>query len=200
MDQADGNTTKDRLSLCLSDVLLQLDEPVGHVIEGMSELAEFIGRVDSHTLFEMAARERARSARQREDWIDEAAAPEIADDQHRQQRKRDRDFKLSLQRNRNREGFRLWLFDDDGPAQRWDGRAYAQYGTACIGVFSVRGAVRFSTVQQFDQRMRRHLVPARDTGLLIRVAVREKLTFTRDHGRIASVSDADAIHHPPEFL
>src|SRR5437868_15318613 len=50
MDQADGNTTKDRLSLCLSDVLLQLDEPVGHVIEGMSELAEFIGRVDSHTL------------------------------------------------------------------------------------------------------------------------------------------------------
>src|SRR5258705_13105738 len=48
--------------------------------------------------------------------------------------------------------------------------------------------------------MGRHLVATRNTRFLVRITMREKLTFTRDDGRITSGPDADAIHHPPEFL
>ena len=42
VDEAGGDAAEHHLALLLADVLLQLDQPIGHRVEGVAELADFV--------------------------------------------------------------------------------------------------------------------------------------------------------------
>ena len=54
VDQAGGDAAEHRLALLALDVLLQLDEPVGHRVERVAELAELVAGVDVDARVELA--------------------------------------------------------------------------------------------------------------------------------------------------
>ena len=103
MHQADRHAAEHRLTFLLPDVFLQLDEPVRHVVEGFTELSEFVLRFDDDPLFEVPCGEGACPAHQGEDRVYEAAPPEVAEDQHCQQRRGNGERQLPLQGDRDGE-------------------------------------------------------------------------------------------------
>src|SRR5512138_821306 len=96
VDEADRDTPERSLPLFLADIFLQLDEPIRHVVEGVAELPELVGGRDGDSFVEIACGERACSASKGQDGVDEAATPEIADSEHREQGESDGDFELTL--------------------------------------------------------------------------------------------------------
>src|SRR3989440_6574403 len=111
VDEAARDAAEHRLPLFLSNVFLQLDEPVRHVVEGVAQLSQLVGRIDDDALFEVTAGEGPCSARKREDRIDEASAPVISGQQHCKESEGDRDAELPLQRDGNGKSLRLRLLD-----------------------------------------------------------------------------------------
>src|SRR5262245_38980938 len=171
VNEADGDAPEGGLSLLFSDVLLQLNESVRHVVERVAELAEFVSGRDLDSFTEVACGELAGSASEGEDRIDEAPAPEIADGEHREQCQSDRDFELALQREWNRNCLCLSLFDDDRPTERRDLCRDAKNRSASIRVFGRADLIAASTIRELDQRMIEHRVATCDSRLCVRVAV-----------------------------
>ena len=88
VEEARRDPAEHGLPLLPLHVLLQLDEAVGHRVEGVAELAEFVLAVDRDARIELALGDRSRAALKREDRRDELAAEERARDDHDQQRRR----------------------------------------------------------------------------------------------------------------
>src|SRR5262245_12963267 len=126
VNEADGDAPEGGLSLLFSDVLLQLNESVRHVVERVAELAEFVSGRHLDSFTEVACGELAGSASEGHDRIDEAPAPEIADGEHREQCQSDRDFELALKRDRNGKCLGLRLLHDYGPIEQWNARGDAE--------------------------------------------------------------------------
>ena len=78
VDEAGGDAAEHRLALLPLDVLLQLDQLVGHRVERLAELGELVAGPDVHAFLEVARREGLGAALQREDRRDELAAEEVA--------------------------------------------------------------------------------------------------------------------------
>ena len=97
VDEAGGDAAEHRLPLLALDVLLQLDEAVGHRVEGVAELAELVAGADVDARVELAGGDALRAALQREDRRDERPPEEIADGDHDEQRDRDRRHELALE-------------------------------------------------------------------------------------------------------
>ncbi len=117
VDQAGRDLPEHRLPLLLSDVLLQLHEPVGHRVEGVAELPDLVAPRHGDPLVHAPVRNRPRRARQREDARDERAAPDRSHDDRAEQRETDRDEQLPLQPVQHAVGLRRRLLDDDDPGQ-----------------------------------------------------------------------------------
>ena len=62
MDQAGGHPAEHRLALLPLDVLLQLDEPVGHRVERVAEVAELVAAADVDARVELAGGDVVRAA------------------------------------------------------------------------------------------------------------------------------------------
>ena len=75
VDQAGGDAAEHRLALLLPDVLLQLDEAVGHRVERVAELVDLVTSRKRDALVEPPFGNRAGRPGQREDARDEATAP-----------------------------------------------------------------------------------------------------------------------------
>ena len=54
VDEAGGDAAEHRLPLLPLDVLLQLDQAVGHRVEGVAELAELVAAADVDARVELA--------------------------------------------------------------------------------------------------------------------------------------------------
>jgi hypothetical protein len=61
VDKPDRDAPERRLPLFLTDVFLQFDEPVRHVVERVAELTELVGRCDGDSLVEITRGEGACS-------------------------------------------------------------------------------------------------------------------------------------------
>ena len=200
--EADRDAAEHRLPFLLPDVFLQLDEPVGHVVEREAELAELVARVDLHALVELALGQRPGAARQRENRIDEAVAPEVPDAKHGQQRDGDGDAQLPLQADWDRERLGARLLDDDRPAERLaaapprpaSARARRRTASEAICSSGARRSMRATS------GCAAHVVAARDARFRVRVAVREQLAFVGDDERVAVLADANAVDHPPHLF
>ena len=94
--ESSGNPPEHRLALLPLDVLLQLDQLIGHRVERLAEIEEFVVGEDLHASLELTGRQRMCAALQREDRRDELASKQIPDRDHRQQDDRDRDDELPL--------------------------------------------------------------------------------------------------------
>src|SRR5205814_506132 len=79
VDQPRRDASEHRLAFLLSNVLLELDEPVRHGIERVAQLADLVVAAQRDARVELALGDRPRDARQREDATDERAAPEKAE-------------------------------------------------------------------------------------------------------------------------
>ena len=79
VDQAGGDAAEHRLAFLLADVLLQLDQAIGHRVEGVAELADFVLAGEHDALVHVAVGNRAGDAGQREDALDERSAPHPAE-------------------------------------------------------------------------------------------------------------------------
>ena len=75
VDEAGRDAAEHHLAFLLPDVLLQLDELVGHRVEGGAELLDLVAALELDARVHVAVRQRPRHARQREDALDEASGP-----------------------------------------------------------------------------------------------------------------------------
>ena len=101
--QAGGDAAEHRLPFLLADFFLQLDQPVGHRVEGVAELPDFVLPDSVDALVHAAVGDRARDARQREDALDEGSAPHPAEHDRAEQRQADGREQLPLERVRDSE-------------------------------------------------------------------------------------------------
>ena len=65
--QARGDAAEHRVPLLALDVLLQLDEPIRHRVEGVAELAELVARADVDARIELAGGQSLGAALELED-------------------------------------------------------------------------------------------------------------------------------------
>ena len=96
MDEAGGDLAEHGLPLLAPDVLLELDEAIGHRVEGVAELADFVLAANRDALVHAAFGEGLSRLGQREDARDEGAAPEPAQDDRAEQGEADGDEELTL--------------------------------------------------------------------------------------------------------
>ncbi len=176
VDETGGNPAEHRLAFLPLHVLLQLDELVGHGVEGLTQLGEFVARADVHALFQAAGGKGLRAALQREDRSDELTTEEIADGNHYEKRDRDRDDELALKHTGVRVRVARRLLDDHRPAERRHRRGHAELLVAVfVGVLARDGPLRAAGgAQGHHQRMRAHVARLRDQCFLVRVAVRDQ--------------------------
>ena len=95
--EAGGDLAEHGLSLLAPDVLLELDQAVGHGVEGVAELANLVLPGDGHALVHAALCERLGGPGEGEDAGDEGTAPEPAQDDRAEQGEADGDEQLSLE-------------------------------------------------------------------------------------------------------
>ncbi len=126
---------------------------------------------------------------------------QIADGDHHEQRDRDRDDQLALQRGGVGVGLARRLLDDDRPAELRDARGDAELAAAVlVGVF-LRDRRRVGARSRGgEQLVAAHVARLRDQRLLVGVAVRDQLAARGDDQREAVIADADLIDHPPHFF
>ena len=96
VDQAGGDLAEHRLAFLFPDVLLQLHQAIGHRVEGVAELMDFVLAADGDALVHAAFGDRLGGVREGEDAGDEVAAPEPAEDHRAEQRQADGDEELEL--------------------------------------------------------------------------------------------------------
>ena len=131
--EAGRDPAEHRLPLLALDVFLQLDEPIGHRVEGVAELAELVARADVDARVELAGGQFLRAALELEDRVDERPSEDEADGDHAEQRDGDRRHELPAKLRGGGVGFARRLFDDDGPAEGRNARGDAEIAAA-VGV------------------------------------------------------------------
>ena len=94
VDETGRDPAEHRLPLLLSDVVLELHDPVGHAVEGLSQLVELVTPGNVDPLLEPALGDRLRATHEREDRADEGSAPVVADRDRGQQRQCDHEEEL----------------------------------------------------------------------------------------------------------
>jgi hypothetical protein len=174
--QPRGDPAEHRLALLFADVLLELDQPIRHRVEGIPELMDLVAAADRDPLIHPALGERLRRRGQREDPRDEGARPDPAEQDRPEQRQRDRRHELLLERAG--DGIRLVgrLFDDDRPVDvghAGDSRELFAVVTVCVDLRELRFPVLRHHVD-FRERMLR-IDGERDQPLLGGVAMRDDL-------------------------
>ena len=140
--EARGDAAEHRLALLALDVLLQLDEAIGHRVERVAEVRELVAGPDVHARVELAGGDGLGRALQRENRRDELAPEQVADRDHAEQRDRDRDDELPLQLGGVGVGLAGRLLDDDRPAERRDARGDAELGDAAFVHVFARHRIR----------------------------------------------------------
>ena len=103
VDEAGSDAPEHRLAFLLPDVLLQLDDAVGHRVEGVAELFELVLAAHRDALVETALGNRQRRAPEREDAGQERPAPQRADDDGAEKSGADDGEELPLQARRDSE-------------------------------------------------------------------------------------------------
>ena len=201
VDEPGRHAAEHGLPLLLPDVFGQLDELVGHAVEGVAELLELVLGGDRDALIEPAFRDGVGAAHELEDRPDERASEEDANG-HRDE-KGDADDEAELQRQLVRHGVRFAarLLDHDGPIEGRQRRGHAEHlHAALVGVLQRGEACVALTTHEAYERLVLEVVAACDTRFLVRVAVGDEPAVGRDDQRVALLSHADPIDHPPHFL
>ena len=98
--EAGRHAAEHRLPLLLSHVLGELDELVGHAVEGVAQLPEFVFRGNRDALVEAPCGDGVRAAHEREDRLDERAPEEVADADGDEQREADDEDQLAREADR----------------------------------------------------------------------------------------------------
>ena len=199
VDQPGGDPAEHRLTLLTLDVLLQLDQPVGHGVERVAQILR--------TRRRWRCRTRVSSSPAATAWVARFSV-KIGAMNRRPNSQPDRDHtssataiatdQLPLERRGVGVGLARRLLDDDGPAQRLDraprppaARRRRRRRTRRHGWLVVRRG---------DQRMAADASRLRDERLLVRIAVGDERAVRRDDQREAVLADPDAVHHPPHLF
>ena len=88
VDETGGEAAEHRLALLALDVLLQLDQAIGHQVERVAEIGELVAGPDVDAGGELAGGDGLGAALQRENRRQEPPAEEIADRDHRRAARR----------------------------------------------------------------------------------------------------------------
>ena len=118
--QAGGDPAEHRLAFLLAHVLLQLDDAVGHRVEGVAELLQLVVAGEGDPLVEPPFADGQGRPLEGEDAGDEGAGPQVADHQCAEQRRADDVEQLRPQLAVQPEGLGLRLLDADPPIQAGD--------------------------------------------------------------------------------
>ena len=131
VDQAGGDPAEHRLPFLLTHVLLQLDDAVGHRVEGVAELLQLVVSGERDPLVEAPFADGQGGALEREDAGDEGAGPEVADHQRAEERRADDVEELGAQLAIQPEGFGFRLLHTDSPVQAVDGLIDVKQSGVC---------------------------------------------------------------------
>ena len=160
-------------------------------------------RSDVDARVELAGGDGLRAALQRQDRLDEAAAEEVADRDHDEQRDGDRDDELARAarwrwRRPRAVGCSTITVQPSGGDAGGDAELRCGRPRRCIPATPARR--RCGARAAANERMAAHVARLRDQRLLVGIAVRDQLAVRGDDQRVAVLADADAIDHPPHFF
>src|SRR4029450_3975634 len=115
VDEAGRDPAEHRLPLLLTNLLLQFNQAIGHGVERVTELADFILPGKRDPLVHATVGDRASDPRQREDALDERSAPDPSEDDRAEQCETNRRKQLDLQLPGEPKRILGGLFDDHRP-------------------------------------------------------------------------------------